>query len=766
MAWTDLKATVAEIVKTNGAKSITGALLQSTLFSIVDQLGLNSQFRGFADPTTNPGSPGNDVFYFCSKPGVYANFSGVQINNPQLHILSYSKTSGIWSKTQLTQPSDEYNVTINNPLPLGQFYSMTTAAQAVPEEMRKQGLIVIYESASGVWNKMQFKGVGNNIVYEWGISVHWVKEDSMILDLNYMFEKSYDSIFSARNIVPLKYRKYGVILQYKLDDGSRICERYYGTTDYLTSDSWYGNSAFENVYFNGSISPSTQSTINLNQFYINGVFNASLYRKNVLGQSLAFDWNGSARNIIPDGYRKKGLIISYCTPDEDTWFLERFIGITTSNPEFYENISWEPIENQTYIRQLADEQINVYKSTINPDLNSIKFLVPDKMYFVKGRKLPFYRESMFLESSKDRLKNWEIAMNTVSLKKEGFCHIVNGHVNIDGDSVGTTIDLSIKKIGTTWPYYGKLITSSVVDPVTKMGLTPKILMIGDSITNRYIPSNTKSILNIHGINPVMLGTLTNLGGEKGEGRENWTLSNILGWENMWGQPGDNQTITPSDATATTLYQNPFLKLANSNDKTYYPDYCFRSTGAKKELNYSEDSNKSGDFYIFSFNKYVTMSLQGNVPDVITIALGTNDSNKGSGGFYPDVTTPALLNSRYWKALNFIITNIIENYPTIKIGIIPQYSRFDDYMWMDGAYSIGLIQSTIKNVRTKNNANIDVIGVWNNVNRYYCSNGKLRTTLDPDMLVDTVSNNGDTLHYDPIGQSEIANSIACFIINKI
>ena len=63
--WSDLKAAVASIVKTNGNKEITGQLLQNVLNNIISNVGLNSSFAGIATPETNPGAPDGNVFYLA-----------------------------------------------------------------------------------------------------------------------------------------------------------------------------------------------------------------------------------------------------------------------------------------------------------------------------------------------------------------------------------------------------------------------------------------------------------------------------------------------------------------------------------------------------------------------------------------------------------------------------------------------------------------------------------------------------------------------------
>jgi hypothetical protein len=85
--WTDLKAAVAAVIKTNGTNAITGVLLQTTLNSIIDNLGLSNQYRGRAIPDTNPGTPDGNMFYIAIDKGTYSNFSGIVIDNNGFYII-------------------------------------------------------------------------------------------------------------------------------------------------------------------------------------------------------------------------------------------------------------------------------------------------------------------------------------------------------------------------------------------------------------------------------------------------------------------------------------------------------------------------------------------------------------------------------------------------------------------------------------------------------------------------------------------------------
>lgn len=97
--WTALKAAIAAVIKTNGNQEITGAVLQSTLNTIVSNLGENATFKGIATPTTVPGTPDGNLFYIAYEKGIYANFNAIDITDDDgLVILLYSSD---WNKINI-----------------------------------------------------------------------------------------------------------------------------------------------------------------------------------------------------------------------------------------------------------------------------------------------------------------------------------------------------------------------------------------------------------------------------------------------------------------------------------------------------------------------------------------------------------------------------------------------------------------------------------------------------------------------------------------
>lgn len=109
-----LKKAIADVIKTNGNEEITGAIMQQTLISIVDNLGSNAQFGGVAVPSTVPANTDGSVFYLTSTQGTYPNFSGIEVNASEMAVFT-KNTAGTWVKTSLPIQ----HPTIKKPLLIG-----------------------------------------------------------------------------------------------------------------------------------------------------------------------------------------------------------------------------------------------------------------------------------------------------------------------------------------------------------------------------------------------------------------------------------------------------------------------------------------------------------------------------------------------------------------------------------------------------------------------------------------------------------------------
>ena len=98
----NLKQSITEVIRTNGNQEITGAVLQSTLLTIISTVGANATFAGIATPTTNPGTPDGPVFWLASESGTYSNFGSIELQDG----LSVLMWNGSWSSQQILSIDD------------------------------------------------------------------------------------------------------------------------------------------------------------------------------------------------------------------------------------------------------------------------------------------------------------------------------------------------------------------------------------------------------------------------------------------------------------------------------------------------------------------------------------------------------------------------------------------------------------------------------------------------------------------------------------
>lgn len=104
--WNILKNAIAEVIRKNENKEITGAVLQSVLYNIITCVGENSTFAGIANPKTNPGISDGNIFYLATEAGTYSNFSGITIKAGEAVILEWR--DGQWKKNASGFATQEY----------------------------------------------------------------------------------------------------------------------------------------------------------------------------------------------------------------------------------------------------------------------------------------------------------------------------------------------------------------------------------------------------------------------------------------------------------------------------------------------------------------------------------------------------------------------------------------------------------------------------------------------------------------------------------
>lgn len=276
------------------------------------------------------------------------------------------------------------------------------------------------------------------------------------------------------------------------------------------------------------------------------------------------------------------------------------------------------------------------------------------------------------------------------------------------------------------------------------GESVRVLLIGDSITNRSLGAAVRDKLVADAYRPEFIGTI--LGkrlrgspgpGVLGEGREGWAVSDFV---HAAAGPAEKAVLGP-DQDETARYKgaddrakvgiNPFLRPADPGD-----DRALVRNGAA-----------------FDFGRYLER-FDLPAPDVVVIGLGTNDIRK-SREAAPDLVS---------DGLSVLCKAIRKAAPRARIGIwMPAIARTEamDRRWQ---MQLAVIDRILAWHRQARDARIDVIPVWAQMDR----DAAWLPDQRPDPRAPAAGGDPearavrDPIHPAALGIDEIAESLAAYI----
>lgn len=205
--------------------------------------------------------------------------------------------------------------------------------------------------------------------------------------------------------------------------------------------------------------------------------------------------------------------------------------------------------------------------------------------------------------------------------------------------------------------------------------TLNVMCFGASSTDSGLASYLRLLFTELGLTFVPVGTKYDYYGSRCEGRGGWAAAMYTGISSLDNAATPVVVPLAAPGATTTAYENPFLYLATPADKTNRPNWCFRRTagGARAEKSYTTDTDKSGDFYIFDFARYMS-DRSVTAPDAITIQLGMND-------YYTTYYSTAQAGVNYALAIDIIYSQIraaLPNVPIFFTTYLPRYTNTAGY----------------------------------------------------------------------------------------
>ena len=407
--YSTLKAAVADVVKTNGEQAITGANLQTVLLSIINSIGGGGYiFEGVATPSTDAGTPDQNVFYIGGA-GTYANF-GTSVVVPPTNIAVF-KYNGSWTCEQVTvENGGVFDISAFKAVggTLATYADLASALGTgganVPESVRKGGMSIKYVRSSDnkyvqcrymgteitgspnpFLNTTNWQGVddeptdgSDNLVKSGGIA-------NAIQKLSLVNNGGYNTSVGIGNIVSETYTASNgwacVYIDVFPGDIIKVCGkggitfRLWATLD---KDRKIVRCADENV---SSLNSPLNITVAEGECYVvcnvstavqySGYYIERHKLQDTISKTIksvrenaeeektkyqTFNLNtdiedivyttSTARNAVPSNIRKKGLIITYKIADYD-WRMEQYVG-TNPNSQYWVNDSnWREILNNT-----------------------------------------------------------------------------------------------------------------------------------------------------------------------------------------------------------------------------------------------------------------------------------------------------------------------------------------------------------------------------------------------------------------------------------
>jgi hypothetical protein len=323
----------------------------------------------------------------------------------------------------------------------------------------------------------------------------------------------------------------------------------------------------------------------------------------------------------------------------------------------------------------------------------------------------------------------------------------NGTIQIDPDKVGRSGQIIVRKtLSNLDKRWLNSVAINVAPPWTVRGATPKILIVGDSLTYQTgVPVMVKRKLALIGMAPTMLGTLSTI--------ENGTSAST----SAEGRPGveAGQLINATVPNPTVLC-SPLSAGAETSYTTTYTE------AQRREANPFVRLAVGGDNPAFVYNgQIVDMAnyftrFGMSVADYMAFTAGTNDVGHATD----DVELAAAL-TRFGASITIFATQMLVANPAAKVAVVchplPR-SVAGDARW-EGK-QVALIKKAIETVAAlvATGKAVTLLPVWAHAsNEAGWPMGAGTTAFN--QVATTLS---DTLHYEGVTSDQIAEVIAAWI----
>lgn len=310
--------------------------------------------------------------------------------------------------------------------------------------------------------------------------------------------------------------------------------------------------------------------------------------------------------------------------------------------------------------------------------NENAMLLPDTLFMAAGEPMPVYVPNLMTR----RWPDDETVLAVASVRaSDNYPHVIEGHrqLILDPDKMGTTAMFDYRPRRRDFDRRRRKTLNVEVAPSSGIGGTRKVLLIGDSLTNRGQGFIIDERCVAAGQTITWQGTVTGqnragaASGKVGEAREGKSLQDFV-------------SVASGLTNVAVGGEAAYLALSNNNKMSYNPF-------------------NSGSGFDFA-GAYVARFLGGTNPDDVIIGLGTNDITQQSA------SSTATFIANFEACFDIMQTSIRAAGAGIRIGWwlpVQPRSKTGDQRWVTKHRA--MIASLIKKVRALGDANTHVIGAW-------------------------------------------------------
>lgn len=294
------------------------------------------------------------------------------------------------------------------------------------------------------------------------------------------------------------------------------------------------------------------------------------------------------------------------------------------------------------------------KSLENIDIESNIPVLPSQLFLLSDKEVPLYKNSL-MTKYKANIADIDINIKSDATAPNGRKILeINEPTYFSTDDFGDNATIFLQRSKELNKLIYKDVRVFKKNTASLSGKTFTLMALGDSLTQGTFSGGiakngwrtTPPCMVAQGLLPYnvttqfvgsMVRTYYNEEGQpvtlRYEGRGGWRYRTYVGLESKFAgvnqYPASSQTkheyVEGVDGTINEIkQQNPFLYPATEDDLTNNPEWCFHFVVGNTQYNksYAEDSTL-GDYVIFDPVRYFSLR-QIDVPDILTIALGTNE----------------------------------------------------------------------------------------------------------------------------------------------